>query len=308
MNTLIKWLYSFMFTPMFHMADPGQGGGTGDPGQGGGTGDPGQGGDELFYKSLPEDWRSQLAGDDEKKLGLLGRYNSITDVVDALAEARKKISQGIAPGLPENPTDEQLAEYRAQLGVPESPDQYKIELKEGLEIGDMGKEALDAVLQKAWEDNVPQSAVNDLVNTWLETQQRQMDQMIQQDGVDQQQTTQLLKQTWGADYETNMNLVTNMVNRLPENIREPFANARLADGRALMNSPEVLQFFADLSREINPLAGIPGADVNPGGTVNEIIEKGRAMMRDDPEKWHSKENAAMRDKYMKALEYQQRNQ
>ena len=263
---------------------------------------------EPFFQALPDDWRSQLAGEDEKKLNLLGRYNSITDVVEALQSAREKISKGIAPGLPENPTDEQIAEYRAQLGVPESPDQYEIKLEDGLQLGDMGEESLKSVLEAAHKNNVPADAVNDLVNTWVKTQQQQLEKIIQQDGLDEQQANQLLKESWGGDYEVNMNLVTNLVNRLPENIRESFANARMADGKALMNTPEVLQFFADLSREINPLAGIPGADVNPGGTVNEIIEKGKAMMRDEPEKWHSKENAPMREKYLKALEYQQRNQ
>jgi hypothetical protein len=86
---------------------------------------------------------------------------------------------------------------------------------------------------------------------------------VQQDGVHRQQAVDLLKTSWGADMQINTNLVSGLMAGLPEAVRPLMEQGRLEDGRLIMNSPEVLVWFADMARKLNPQAAL-GINANDG--------------------------------------------
>jgi len=287
----------------------GDGGGAGDgagDGAAGGAGEAGQGGEgggesTPFFKSMPEDWRHQVVratgveeGEDfDKRVKQLERVSDMGALGKNYFEAQDRIRKGeISNGLPENATDEQMADFRAAQGIPTDHEGYEMHLDEGLVLGDEDNRILNDVFQVAHEHNISNEAMSDITNAMLESRAVEAEAIIAQDGVDQQQTGTTLKESWGGDFDANVNLVAGLVTQLPETIREQFASARLPDGKALFNSPEMMVAMADWARKINPSATVVPNSNNPMQTMNDEIQALENKMGEDG--WHKDQAAQAR--------------
>lgn len=279
-------------------ATPPEGGsGTGE-GEGGAPATPpeggeGEGGDKPWYSALPENWRDQISKGDEKKLNVLARYSTPADVLDAFFEARDKIKKGeVSSGLPENPTEEQLKEYREANGIPEDPDGYELTLDDGLVLGDEDRKAFAPVFEAMHKANMPTSAVNEVVNSFLQGQAAEVERMQERDNLDAQETTATLKERWGADFAANKQLVNTLVrDMLPPDVVDAFMDARLPGGKAMFNEPSVLAGLAKLARELNPAATLVPADGDPRRNVETRIKELESQMSKDIDAWHKDKSA-----------------
>ena len=195
----------------------------------------------------------------------------------------------LSNGLPENPTEEQLADYREANGVPESPDKYELSLDEGLVLGDEDNRILEGVYKVAHESNIPAATLSSMTNAMLAGREAEAEAIQTQDGVDSQTTSRQLKDAWKGDYQTNLNMVQGLTAQLPESIRTEFEGARMADGKAMFNSPEVMVFFADMARKLNPAGTVVPNSANPTQAISDEIAKLEGRMGDDG--WH-KDTAA----------------
>ena len=91
-----------------------------------------------------EDWREALAGKDEKELARLKRFASIENLHKSYREMEKRLSAARAvPTLPENATEEQVAEYRKAIGVPETPEGYGLKFADELKPTETDNELLN---------------------------------------------------------------------------------------------------------------------------------------------------------------------
>jgi len=272
----------------------GGGGGEGDAGAVGSDGDTGDnaganggvGGDagtvEGYFNAVPEDWRTQAvkamgveegSDDFDKRIKQLERVSDASVLFKNYFSAQDRIRAGeISNGLPENPSEGQVAEWREANGVPATPEDYQLSLDEGLVLGESDERILESVYKVAHENNIPASAISALTNSMLAGRQAEAEAIVSQDGVDHQTTERQLKETWGGDFQTNLNMVTGLVNQLPETIRDAFTNARMADGRAVFNSPEVMVAMAEWARIINPAATVVGSANNPMQTIDDEIK------------------------------------
>jgi hypothetical protein len=233
-----------------------------------------------FYQNLPEDWRTQavdaleLEGEDkEKRLNQLNRVTDFKSLTKNYFEAQDKIRAGnVSTGLPENPSAEELAEYREANGIPEAPDKYELALEEGLVLGEDDNRILEGVFEVAHGLNIPAEAMSQLTTAMLKGREAEHQAIEQQDGIDKQTATRQLRESWGNDYATNINVVQGFVNTLPESVREDFMSARLANGQALFNSPEVAVWMADAARKLNPAATVVPNSNNPAQAVDDEIK------------------------------------
>lgn len=213
-----------------------------------------------------EDWRKQYAGDDEKKLNVLSRYPSQKAALDALFAARNKIAEGDKTKLPENATDEQKAAYRAEHGIPETPEAYLDNLGEGLVIGDEDKEGWKPVLEELHAENVPQDMINKLVQHKLNADEAAKEARLEADSVAAEQADEELREEWGQDYKANKNMIKNAISLFfPEDMHENIENARLADGTPLFATKGGAMAFAEMARKLAP----HGTTVNSEG-VSDI--------------------------------------
>jgi hypothetical protein len=252
-----------------------------------------------YFKSIPDDtnWRNDLVsiagfeGDEAaKRNGQLDRVTDVGALVKNYFNAQDRIRAGeISNGLPENPNEEQLSEWRAANDVPLSPDGYDVKMDDGLVLGDDDLRIIDSIYPIAHELNVPASTMSALANAMIKGREFEQESRSQQDGVQTQQAVQQLKTAWGQDYQTNLNVVEGLTSQLPESVRDEFKQARLADGRAVFNSPEMMVFFADIARKLNPAATVVPNANNPVQAISDEINKLESRMGDKD--WF-KDNAA----------------
>lgn len=249
---------------------------------------------KAFYDSMPEDWRSQVVdslgiedqSDKDKKLGILNRMSDFKSMSKSFFEANDKIRSGqIETGLPENATDEQLADYREANGIPNDAEGYAEHLDEGLVLGEVDGRIMDDIYKVAHENNISADVVNKLTGAMMSARQNEQDGLIAQDGVDQQQAERITKDLWGPDYQSNVNMIKGYVSKLPESIREGFENARLSNGQALFNSPEILSFLSDAARLDNPSGTVVPNSNNPTQAISQELKSLEGRMGDSD--WHS---------------------
>lgn len=232
------------------------------------------------------DWRKDLAGDDDKMMKWLGRYSTQNDAIKAGLAAQDQLRTTRSNTLAENPTDEQLSEYREQNGIPKAFGEYDLALADGLVIGDDDKPMIDGILEAMHGANASNAQVQAMLNSYYTGQEAQIAALEEQDNTDRSTALESLKEEWGPDYHSNKNALSAIINQIPESVREEFTNARLADGTALLNSPEMLMFLADMSRKTNPAATVVPNAANPAGAIKDEIKTIEALMAaDDPKYW-----------------------
>lgn len=192
-------------------------------------------------------WRENYAGTDDKKLGVLKRYASPSAALDALFAARQRFDSGeLKPKLPENATAEQLTAYRKDNGIPDTADGYLAKLPQGA-VDDATKAMLTPYLEAAHKVN----ASPETVNAFIAARQAQIDKIVEtqvaQDNTHRTQVEDDLRAEWGRDYTANRQSILNMLAGAPPEVSEEIQNARLPDGRALFNSKQVMQYFAQMA-------------------------------------------------------------
>jgi hypothetical protein len=113
----------------------------------------------------------------------------------------------------------------------------------------------------------------------------------------------MLKETWQGDYQQNVNLVTGLLaSQFPESVHDLLISARLPNGKAMFNSPEVMVAFADMARKINPAATVvPGVNNPAQAIVDEIANLEKEM--GTPE-WYK--DTAKQKRYQDLLEAKER--
>jgi hypothetical protein len=202
----------------------------------------------------------------------------------------------VATGLPDDPSDEQLAAYREANGIPVDG---KYDLSSSArELSEMDVEMVGPVAEVAHKHNISQEALVELMDTYMGETDKVVDQMHVQDNLDAQEFTRAAKENWGPEYTINMNRANNQLNLLPESIRDAVKQAKMPNGMGIMNSPEFMTWLVNVDRTITPLDPIKGGTEATLNDARKIVEAAKVRMRDDSVGWH-KDKAAQTE-YMQA--------
>lgn len=216
--------------------------------------------------SWPENWRQLWAGEDAKKLARLERFTDPAKAFDALLEAQNKIRSGdFAKPLPKDANEQERAAWRQANGIPEKAEGYFEQLPDGLVIGKDDQPLFGEFGKIMHERNVPPDVVKDVVKWYYDLSDKRTAEVAETDKTHARETTDKLREMWGADYRANIGQVMSMLDSLGD-LKDQFMDATLPDGRRLFNSPEVVAWFADKAREINP-AGV----LIPNGGKNQMV-------------------------------------
>lgn len=202
---------------------------------------------------------------DDKLLKELERYDTPGAVNQARIEARARISAGLAPKeLPANATAEEIAAYRVERGIPETPDKYDLTLPDGLVVGEADKPLIDNYLKAMHGEHATPAEVKRAV-TWyykqadaIREQTENTDAQYKKDNID------VLRDKWGPEFRRNIGIYEEFKASLPQDLQEQLAAARGSDGRLLMANATFLQWMVNQERARNPIAtvvsgGGPGA-------------------------------------------------
>lgn len=220
------------------------------------------------------DWaamRTRIANGDEKLLNILSQYSTVEDAIKGGVEAKRRLSQRAAPKIPDaNSSPEEIKQYREQLGIPENPKDYKVELPDNMVLGEMDKPVADAFLEVAHKHNIPPSAVNDIIASQLKFQEQAQQEQEEADAASRVKAEETLSsdEVWGSETKLNVNMIRNMLSGAPDGVGENLMGARLADGTLLGNNVNVLRWLSNTARTLNPYATVTP---NAGQTSSEAV-------------------------------------
>lgn len=225
----------------------------------------------------PENWRDEMAGGDEKERKRLDRFASPADVYKSNREMEKKLSSGkFRADLPEKPTEEQLAAYRKEMGIPEDG-KYDVEIGGGFVWSDEDKPALDFFAQRAHELNIPQGEFKKSLQIYADLQNKAVAETVERDKAVWKETEDALRAEWGHEFRANMTMLERMFP--PEIVEDVFTARGGVSGVKLGGSKEFLNFLVGFMKKYAPEETIiPGGD--PGAADNELEALEKEMKSD----------------------------
>lgn len=253
--------------------------------------------------SWPEGWRTTLAGKDEASAKRLERFNSPDDIWRSYRAIEQRLSSGELKSTtkyPDKGTPEQQAAWRAENGIPESPDKYQINLGEGVVIGELDKPIIDDFLSSVHGKNMPPDMANAAVGWYFDFAEKQAEAIKASDDEHKQKYEDTMRAEWGGEYRTNTNNVIALLDMAPEGVKDRFQNGRLSDGTPIGSDPDTMRWLASLAREINPITTVtPGAGANIVSAIADEIEQIETFMRTNRSEYNKdeKKQARLRELY-----------
>lgn len=248
-----------------------------------------------------QDWREAWAKGDEKKLSRLSRYASPEAAFDAMVAAQNRIASGeLKSALPKDATAEQVAQWRADNGIPEAPEKYDLTFDTGLVIGEADKPVIDAYLKAAHGANMTPAQVKESVKWFYEEQARQAEAVHTATKEAKKATEDALRAEWGQDYRGTRNSIEALLD-----LKGPMdAQLREKVIGAVDTSPEFARFMAALALEINPATTlVPGASGNIVETMQSEMAEIQKLMGDrNSDYWKGPKADAMQKRYRALVE------
>jgi hypothetical protein len=259
---------------------------------------------------FPADWREKMAGGDAKELERLKRMASPLDVYKSYRAMEQKISSGefkaVTP-FPEKGSEAEQKAWRAQNNVPDSHDGYKIELKNGMVIGEADKPIVDQFAKAMHAKNWSNQQLNDAVQTYFEMQDAQTQQMNTEDVAYKQSTEDTLRPEWGPEYRRNINIIENYLGSLPDGLGEVLAGGRLGDGRKISADPRVMKWLLGLELERNPAATLVPAGGDQGKGLATRLQEIKKLVADRSSEYYRGPNRdALQKEYRDLIDAESR--
>jgi hypothetical protein len=276
----------------------------------------------------PEDWMQKCAehygaGDPkatEKELRRIQRISDPAALYGLYREAESRLTSGGLLKVPgEDASEDELAQYRAALGVPEKPEDYAegLELENGAVIGDADKPMVDAVFDVLHKAGATKDVSHALVNWYFNNQEQQAAQLDEADDAFQRESVASLKEEWGASFNRRRNAIASLFATAPGGAAletqdgHPTLYARLvggrtADGKVIGDDPDLVRWLSGLSNELNPAATISEDGDLSGKSIDDELAEIKKFRAENKNAYFKDEK--MQERYRDLLEAQQRIQ
>lgn len=231
-------------------------------------------------QTWPDDWRSQMAGGDEKFMKQLDRFGAPNDVYKSYRELQTKASsqkQVIEKPTSES-TPEQLAAYRESVGIPETADGYNLDYEDGTVIGENMKPQVDDFLKFAHENNTSPEAVKDIVGWQMRNIQAQEEALSVANDEARINGSAELRSEWGGEFQGNMNAVHSLFTEAPEGTMDSLLTSAGPDGLKFANNPDNIRWLVGLAKQLNPTATLVPPGPDQAGSIDTEIENIQKIM------------------------------
>jgi len=269
----------------------GSGGGAGAAGggdQGGAAGAGGQaGGDQVTW---PSNWRETFApkGPDGKpdsaELKRLERFTDPTKVYSSYREIEGRLSKGeLRSQLPKDAKPEQIAAWRAENGIPDTPDKYTLKLGEGRVVGEDDKVWVDMFLKNAHQANVTHEQASKVVDAYYQLVDTQLAEQAKMDKEFAANTQTELRTNWGSDFQRNMSVFHAALDGAPEGVKEKILAGRGPTGLPLGADPAIIKWVVDTKLQLDPATTLVGAGTGREQmlSIESELAKINKTMRED---------------------------
>ncbi len=232
-------------------------------------------------------------------------------MLDAAWNANQRVASGeLAKPLPENPTPEQLTEYRKAHGIPEKAEGYWEALPKDLKIEEGDKEIIAPYLPIMHELNLSPAQASKLIAFRQQEMERQVDERQAADVALRTQTEDELRNEWGGEYRAHVNNIKGFLRaNFGEEGMDEVMNARTPSGDPLLGSPAVLRALAQLA--VANGGGNVTITTADGGLMDQKGVQGRLdeivnLMKDDSsEYWKGPKAESLQAEYRRLITAQQ---
>jgi len=247
----------------------------------------------------------------DKRPATLQRYQSPAAVLDALFAARQRIDSGeLKSALPKDATPEQITEYRKANGIPDKPEGYLADLPKEIKIEDWNRDAVKAFTEAMHKVHASPEIVRAALAWQNANEDHQIDQRVAADQTLQRETEDALRAEWGNEYRSNINHIHSFLDATaPADVRDRLLDARTADGKPLVGTPEVVRWLAGLARARMPVGSVKGAGA--GGDVGANVETRigaieKLIADSNSEYWKGAKASSMQQEYRDLVDARER--
>lgn len=220
----------------------GQQGSTGGQADGGSGGAGGAGNQPDWRSSLPDDLKQEKAfesikGKDWNEAGPL--------LAKSYLHAQRLVGADKIVLPTDKSTPEEIAAFRAKIGVPAKPEEYTFKLPEGLKPEGLNKDRISAWQKEMHEAGLPKAAADRLLSKYLAEEHSEVTTREAARIKTLEANELTLKQEFGAKFDEKVNNARFAM--------RTFGNdnlAQLLDSTGMGSNPEVVKFFASIGEKL----------------------------------------------------------
>lgn len=242
---------------------------------------------ERIVGKLPDGAGPDAVKDHEARLKLAQRFNSEADILRELRKVQVKFSSGqVKTKKPDAATPEQLVAWRAENGIPETPDKYDLKLDAGMVVSAEDKALLAPILTAMHAADAPPEAVSAGVKAYFSMREEEIAAMVAENDRVSKETKVQLTEEWGArDFQSNTDGISLMLEQAGKEVVEALENATGLDGVKILNNPSVMRWLAKNAREGGYVGATP-TNGDFGAAAQGERERLQALMVSDPDKYY----------------------
>jgi hypothetical protein len=229
----------------------------------------------------PANWRDTI--EDEKARKLADRFTTAADMAKATLEFQQKLSKAIVlPGKDAEP--EEVAAFHKALGVPATPDAYKVTVDEEVLGKAEDSELLKEFLAISHKNHVSTAAAQDYLDWQAGVVKATMkaEAAALKKAADEGEAT--LRKEMGDDYDANAQLAHQTAREYGGEDLMAFADNVKIDGMLLGDHPVFVRTFTNVGRmvgEARPLIGMTDDQVSSLQEEQSDLLAKQAMAIDD---------------------------
>jgi hypothetical protein len=228
---------------------------------------------------------------------------SPADVWKAYRALEAKISSGqLKQGLKPDATPEEVKTWRAENGLPESPEGYKPQLPNGMIPGEADAPLITGFQKTAHELGMTPDQFNKTLAWYYNEVDADAAQRVENDKAFRATAEDQLRAEWGPQYRAEVKGIANFLEAsAPAGLSDVLFNSRTADGKLLGDHPEVLRWLSGMVRTVNPLATlVPAGSADPLKAGEARIAEIEGVMKADQRKYWN--DPALQEEYGKLLQ------
>lgn len=195
-----------------------------------------------------DDWRERLVeklpqAERDKELKRLARFASPENVYKSLRSLETKVSAGtLKNGLPENPTEDEVAAFRKANGIPDEPDGYGLAFPDGLTPSDTDKADLAEFVKAMHAQNAPPGLVKAAFDQYVAMQTKWAVERAAQAQDETINRRAELRVEYGPEFKRNVGLADRFIAEHTGDQGDGLVGLRLADGTLLGDHPAFVRF------------------------------------------------------------------
>lgn len=234
--------------------------------------------------------RQSLAGGDESLAKQLERYTSLEEIgkgfKNAQDLARKKQE---LPSLPDDATDEQFAEFRKTLGLPDEPDAYPVDFGDDFEVDD-GDKALLGSFKEMLHKKAGDPRTASIAMEWYQDAVQQQKQDRAAVLAEREKETQAaLRSEYGPEYDGNIAAASELMkSQMGAEKFDQMMDLRMEDGSRLQDHADFVKMMVNVGRDYYGSTAIIKGDVETTiKTLDEKIKEYSDLQMSDPNKYAS---------------------